>query len=79
MSSPKYTPTEAQLRQVANNFSYHTPKDEQPARYGALRGTAKAFALHIIENTPPSREQALALTKLEEAVMWANAAIARNE
>jgi hypothetical protein len=28
---------------------------------------------------PGSRELSLAITKLEEAVFWANAAIARNE
>lgn len=28
---------------------------------------------------PSSRERSLAMTKLEEAVMWANSAIARNK
>ena len=28
---------------------------------------------------PESREKSLAFTKLEECIMWANAAIARNE
>jgi hypothetical protein len=33
----------------------------------------------IIENTcPESREKSLAITNLEQAVMWANASIARN-
>jgi hypothetical protein len=32
-----------------------------------------------VEHTPESREQSLALTNLEQAVMWANAAIARRE
>ncbi len=40
---------------------------------------AKEFALFIVENTPSSREQSLALTALEESVFWTNAAIARNE
>lgn len=35
--------------------------------------------MYIAEFTPTSREQELALTKLEEAIMWANASIARNE
>lgn len=51
----------------------------QQDRYVALRDHAKQLAIRIVESTPPSREQALALTKLEECVMWANAAIARNE
>ena len=37
------------------------------------------MAEEIVKHTPPSREQSLALTALEECVMWANAAIARNE
>jgi hypothetical protein len=32
----------------------------------------------IDNNCPDSREKSLAMTNLEQAVMWANAAIARN-
>ena len=65
--------------QIENNFTYHPPNEDQVERYTILRNTAKNLAHVIAANTPPSREQALALTKLEEATMWANAAIARNE
>lgn len=65
--------------EVAKRFTYHPPKADQPARYTALRDSAKALATQIVEQTPASREQSLALTKLEESIMWANAAIARNE
>ena len=34
--------------------------------------------LKIIEQLPNSREKSLALTKLEECVMWANKCAARN-
>lgn len=34
--------------------------------------------LSIIEHLPNSREKSLALTKLEECVMWANKCAARN-
>lgn len=40
---------------------------------------AKMFAAYINEHCPDSREKSVALTKIEEAAMWANAAIARNE
>jgi hypothetical protein len=66
-------------KRLDNNFTYHAPKDDQIERYHELRETAKAFARRIMELTPPSREQSLALTQLEDATMWANAAIARNE
>jgi hypothetical protein len=60
-------------------FTYHSPKDDQPERYGKLRAKAKEFAEMISELTPSTREQSLAFTALEESVMWANAAIARRE
>lgn len=65
--------------QIDNAFMYHSPKDDQPARYQAIRDKAKELATLIAVSTPTSREQSLAMTNLEQAVMWANAAIARNE
>jgi len=60
-------------------FTYHAPHGTQIARYNDLRQAALTFAGLIDALTPVSREQSLALTALEEAVMWANAAIARRE
>ena len=64
---------------VENNFTYHSPKEGQPQKYQAIRDKAKELAYLIQESVPESREQSLALTKVEESVMWANAGIARNE
>lgn len=64
---------------LANRFTYHPPKGDQAERYQSIRAGALALATHINVSTPPSREQSLALTHLEDAVMWANAAIARHE
>lgn len=64
---------------VENNFTYHQPFGDQVDRYVELRNNAKDLAFSIIELTPASREQSLALTNLEQAIFWANAAIARNE
>lgn len=74
-----YHPDEKQLKTLENNFTYHSPKDDQPGRYILLRDEAKSLALLICQNTPLSREQSLALTHLEQSIFWANAAIARNE
>ncbi len=60
-------------------FKYHSPKDDQPTRYEAIRAKAKELATLIVETSPASREQSLAITNLEQAIMWANAGIARNE
>lgn len=71
--------TRMRRSEIEKNFSYHAPKEGQPERYERIRKKAKAMALHIEDACPDSREKSLAFTKLEEAVMWANAAIARNE
>jgi hypothetical protein len=76
---PRYPLTEKSLGELDNRFEYHAPKDDQVARYGTIRAKARELALVIAQNTPLSREQALALTHLDTAVMFANAAIARNE
>ncbi len=60
-------------------FTYHCPTDEQAKKYTSIRGRARAFAELIDALCPESREKSLAITKLEEAVMWANASIARRE
>ena len=64
---------------IENNFSYHIPKDGQSERYNQLRDKAKELAYLMSEVCPNSRERALAMTKLEECSMWANASIAREE
>ena len=68
------------LRDIENRFTYHPPEPEndQPARYERIRSEAKALALLIDERADDSREKSLAVTHLEEAVFWANAAIARH-
>lgn len=64
--------------ELDKRFTYHAPKQGQPELYEQIRSKAKEWAEYIEANTPASREQSLALTKLEEAVFWANAGVARN-
>lgn len=64
---------------IRNRFTYHPPKGDQAVRYSSIRIEALELARVIDDLAPDSREKSLALTKLEEAVMWANASIARNE
>ena len=65
--------------QIEKAFKYHAPKNNQPKRYEDIRAKGKELAVMIDEYCPDSCEKSLAMTKTEEAVMWANAAIARNE
>lgn len=66
-------------RELENKFKYHAPKPGQPEKYEAIREKAKELAYLIGELVPDSREKSLAMTKLEECSMWANAGIERNE
>lgn len=60
-------------------FTYHKPFGDQSSRYETLRAQGKLMALEILRCCPSSRERSLALTKLQEVCMFANAAIAINE
>lgn len=64
---------------IINDFTYHPVNAEQATRMAAIRQQAGDLAGLILISTPPSREQALALTNLEQVSMWANASIARHE
>lgn len=62
---------------VKKCFTSITFSEQQAARYNVLTKRVRLLTLDIIENTVESREQSLALTKLEEAMFWVNASIAR--
>lgn len=63
---------------IERNYSYHKPTDDTAKVHEVIRNEGKRMAHLIDEECPASREKSLAMTKLEEAVMWANASIARN-
>ena len=64
--------------QIEGNFMYHSPTDSQIEAFQVIRGLAKTLAHFINQTCPDSREKSLSITNLEQSVMWANAAIARN-
>lgn len=64
---------------LENRFTYHPPRDAVDVElYQKIRLAGLQFALAIDESAKESRELSLAITHIEEAVMWANAAIARH-
>lgn len=67
------------MDELKHRFTYHAPKGSQADRYVLIRDAGYDFADVINVSAPDSSEKSLAITKIEEAVMWANAAIARNE
>lgn len=65
---------------IERNMTNHPPTSpEVIATFEFLRQLAKAFAKGIDAQCPNSREKSLALTNVEQALMWAVAAVARNQ
>ncbi len=63
---------------LSNRFTYHPPTTEQAAIYPEIRAAGLALASLMNHHCPNSRELSLAITHVEEAIMWANASIARS-
>lgn len=68
-----------ELADLENRFTYHPPQGDQVTRYSEIREKALTFAVYLDHKIGDCRELSLAITHLEEVVMWANAAIARHE
>lgn len=68
------------LQRIKNNHLYHPPTtEEQIEAYEEIRLVTANCAEALVGLCPESRELSLALTNLELAMMWANAAVARND
>jgi hypothetical protein len=63
--------------EIKNNFTYHKPTEDMESCIKDLRYLFEELAEHINIYVPEGREKALAITKIEEAMMWANAGIVR--
>lgn len=73
-------PKDALRKRIENDFIYHQPNSNEVIEaHEFIRKEAKHLAHELVEHCPYSRELSLALTSLEETMMWANAAIARNQ
>lgn len=59
-------------------FDYQRPTPEQVERIETVRQALKQAHDTILATLPPSRERSLAITKLEEASMWANKGVVFN-
>lgn len=66
------------MQKMEKIFTYHKPKKEQERIFVEIRAKALDLGSYIDSYVPEGKEREMALTKLEEVVMWANAAVARN-
>lgn len=63
---------------LQNRFSFHpATTDETRNAHGDVRDLCRELADFLNERLPEGREKSTAIYKLEEAMFWANAAIAR--
>jgi hypothetical protein len=64
--------------ELMNRFKYHPAKDVVTQRaHETIRDMCKGVAVTLNAGLMEGREKALAITKLEEVMFWANASIAR--
>jgi len=66
--------------QIEHNFRYHQPSGLDVVKHDRIRHKARELADLIDELLPQAaaREKAVAITKCEEAMMWACAGVCRH-
>ncbi|MFF9284854.1 Acb2/Tad1 domain-containing protein [Streptomyces griseosporeus] len=63
---------------IEHRFAFHAaPDQEKRDAHASVRQACRRLADHINETCPDGREKSLALTAIEEAMFWGNAALAR--
>jgi hypothetical protein len=73
---PRATPA----AELSHRFAYHPPRSRSRVEaHEKVRTTLLSTTTALTDFLPPGRETSLVVTKLEEAMFWANAALARAE
>lgn len=76
---PKFS-TELSRDALRVSHSHRTPDEDAQRRLREIRQRCLDLAIFIDDQLPPSRERSCAMTKLDEARMWAcSAAVAGGE
>lgn len=67
------------VEEIEHRFNFHPATTEEKRNaHSSMREACKQTALRINDALPDGREKSLAITHLEDAMMWANAGLARN-
>lgn len=65
-------------KELANRFAFHAATSEEKRNaHSSVRNWCDGLASYLNDKLPEGREKALAITHLEEVMMWGNAALAR--
>ena len=62
---------------IDRRFAFHPAGREKGTRHQQVRDACKEMAHELNTQLTDGREKSLAITHLEEVMMWSNAAIAR--
>jgi hypothetical protein len=67
------------MADAKKTYQYHKPSDDGLAKTAKLRKAFSDLDDLIRANSPTGREQAVAITNLEQAAMWAIKAVVVND
>lgn len=66
-------------KDIENRFAFHAATTEEKRdAHTSVRQNCKVLADFLNDKLPEGREKSLAITHLEDVMMWANASLARN-
>lgn len=71
-------PPSQALASVLRSLQHHVPPEHTTPRIQSMRDVAQDYAVELLAQVPHCRERSLALTHLEESLMWAVKAIVLN-
>jgi len=70
---------EMDSKDLENRFAFHAATTEEKRNdHTSVRASCHVLAVHLNNLLPEGREKSLAITHLEEVMLWGNASLARN-